>query len=127
MFILDVLIFMALFGVVAVVIVVAVAAWLSMPLADAINLLLRRIGLAGPGKGSRSIGGRGIGRVDEAFCISSDGLRAEGKLSVRGELWNARCAPSMAPTLECGDEVEFVYDEDLTVTVIGKARPDLER
>ena len=123
MFIVDVLLVLLLLAITALAITVVVAAWLSMPLADAVNMMLRRIGLTGPGRGSRSIGGHGIGLVDEEFRMMPGGDRAEGKLFVKGELWNARCAPAVASTLRRGDEVEFVYNEDLTLTVIEKTRP----
>jgi len=120
MFIVEILIVLVLLFLVALGVVLAVSLTLSMPLADVINSLLRKIGLAGAYKGSRSIGGRGVGVVDETFTVVPDGTRAEGRLFVKGELWNARCDPSVAADLARGDEVEFRYDEDLTVNVVGK-------
>jgi membrane protein implicated in regulation of membrane protease activity len=124
MFIVEILIVLLLLFLVALAIMLAASLTLSMPLADVINIVLRKIGLAGAYRGSRSIGGRGVGVVDETFTVVPDGTRAEGKLVVKGELWNARCDPSVAARLTRGDEVELVYDEDLTVRVIGKIGED---
>jgi membrane protein implicated in regulation of membrane protease activity len=127
MVILDILFVLLFLLAVGVAIVLVLTAGLSMPLADLINRGLRRIGLAGPSRGSRSIGVQGIGRVDEEFQVAPSGEHAEGRLLVKGELWNARCALPVASTLRRGEEVEFVYDDDLTVTVLQKARPDADR
>jgi len=124
MAILDFLIFLLVFllaiALVALAILVGGAFWLSMPLADVINRVLRRMGLWGPARGSRSIGSRGAGVVDEPFVVSRDGDSARGRVLVQGELWNARCDPALAPALQPGDEVEFTYNEELTLTVTGK-------
>ena len=120
MFIVEILIVFLLLFLAALAVMLAASLTLSMPLADVINIVLRRVGLAGAYAGSRSIGGRGVGVVDETFTVAPDGTRAEGRLFVKGELWNARCDPSVAGDLARGDEVEFLYDEDLTVKVIGK-------
>jgi membrane protein implicated in regulation of membrane protease activity len=127
MVILDILFIVLFLLAVAVAIVLVLTAGLSMPLADLVNRVLRRTGLAGPSRGSRSIGAQGVGRVDEEFQVVPSGEHAEGKLLVKGELWNARCDLSVASTLKRGEEVEFVYDEDLTVTVLQKAQPDADR
>lgn len=127
MVILDILFIVLFLLAVAVAIVLVLTAGLSMPFADLINRVLRRIGLAGPSRGSRSIGAQGVGRVDEEFQVAPSGEHAEGKLLVKGELWNARCALSVASNLKRGEEVEFVYDDGLTVTVLQKARSDADR
>ena len=122
MFLFDLLlIFLLLLGVVALV-SAALAAYLSMPLVDVLNRLLRRIGLAGPWRGSRTIGARGIAVVDEIH-VSPDGDRAYGKLMTQGELWDARCDVSLAAELKKGDEVEFVYEEGLVVRILRKHAP----
>jgi membrane protein implicated in regulation of membrane protease activity len=127
MFIVDVLVIVVLLFVIAIVITLGLSAMLSLPLADAVNRLLRRIGLAGPHRGSRSIGVQGTGIVDEEFRVARSGEHADGKLLVKGELWNARCALSVASTLKRGDEVEFVYNDDLSVTVLGKVSAGADR
>ena len=120
MFIVELLIVLLLLFLVALAIMLAASLTLAMPLADVINIVLRKIGLTGAYRGSRSIGGRGVGVVDETFMVVPDGTRAEGKLFVKGELWNARCDPTVATGLARGDEVEFIYDEELIVKVVGK-------
>jgi membrane protein implicated in regulation of membrane protease activity len=127
MVILDILFIVLFLLAVAVTIMVTLTASLSMPLADVINRALRQIGLAGPQRGSRSVGAQGVGIVDEEFQVSSSGERAEGKILVKGELWNARCPLSVASALKRDDEVEFVYNDDLSVTVLQKAQPDVDR
>jgi len=127
MVILDILFILLFLLAVAVAIVLVLTASLSLPLADLINRVLRRIGLAGPYQGSRSIGAQGVGLVDEEFQVAPSGEHAEGKLLVKGELWNARCALSVASKLRRGEEVEFVYDDNLTVTVLQKARTNAGR
>ena len=52
--------------------------------------------------------------------VSTDGERAHGRVRILGELWNARCDPALAPTLQPGDEVDLTYNDDLSVTVLGK-------
>jgi len=122
MFLLDLLLFFLLFLAIVALISAAVAAYLSMPLVDLLNRFLRRVGLAGPWRGSRTIGARGVGVIDEIH-IPHDGGRASGKLVAQGELWDARCEASLATELKKGDEVEFVYEEGLVVTILGKSTP----
>lgn len=127
MVILDIFFIVLFLLAVAVAIVLVLTAGLSMPFADLINRVFRQIGLAGPARGSRSIGAQGVGLVDEEFQVAPSGEHAEGKLLVKGELWNARCALSVASTLRRGEEVEFVYDDNLTVTVLQKAQLEVDR
>jgi len=122
MFLLDVLLAVLLFLAIVALISIATAAYLSMPLVDVLNKLLRRIGLAGPWRGSRTIGARGTGVIDEIH-VSPDGARGYGKLLTQGELWDARCDAALAAELETGDEVEFVYEEGLVVQILRKRAP----
>jgi hypothetical protein len=82
------------------------------------------VGLAGAYSGSRTIGAQGVGRVEEDFRVAASGEVAKGKLLVKGELWNAQCPLSVASTLKRGDLVDFVYDDDLIVTILRKRPPD---
>ena len=116
-------ILVALF-VVIVLLVLAVAlvcAYMLLPLSDLVNSFFRRVGLAGPSPESRSVGMRGLGTVVSAFSLGEGEEQGVGKVLVKGEIWNALCQASLAPTLAEGDAVEIIYNEDLTVTVLGKA------
>ena len=117
---LDLLILLLLIAIVAALIPLAIALYLSAPLADVINAALRRIGLAGPSPDSRAIGVHATGIVDEPFEVREGEDHGTGKVRVKAEIWNARCGKSLVSTLATGDTVEIVYNDDLTVTVVGR-------
>jgi len=96
------------------------AAWLMLPLSDFLNAALRKIGLAGPSPRTRVIGMHKIGKVCEPFAPAPDGKTAIGKVFVKGEIWTAHCETPLARQLLLDDEVEIVYGEELTVTVVSK-------
>jgi membrane protein implicated in regulation of membrane protease activity len=119
---LDFLILLLAILLIAALVPVALAVYFSMPLVDVLNLIFRRIGLAGPSPESRAAGVRGLGTVDEPFTVREGEDLATGKVRTKGEIWNATCDPSLAPTLVEGDAVEFVYEEGLELTVLGKPK-----
>ena len=107
--------------VVAIAAAVVICAYTTLPLTDALNRLLRAIGLAGPSSETRAAGMRTHGVVDGAFTLREGRETAEGRVFAGGEIWNATCAASLAGTLEPGDRVDVVYNEDLTVTILGRS------
>jgi hypothetical protein len=117
---LDILIAILLLLAVAALVVVLVAAWLMLPLSDLLNALVRRIGLAGPSPRTRTIGMHNHGTICEPFEPSHDGKTAVCKVFVKGEIWNAHCDVSLAQHLVEGDEVEIIYDQELSVTIVQK-------
>jgi hypothetical protein len=117
---LDLLIGLLLFFLLVFLAVVMLCAWLTMPLSDLVNRLFRHIGLAGPSPGSRAAGLPAAGVVDGAFTLRPGDARGRGKVFAGGELWNASCPADLAAELREGDEVEVVYNEDLSVSVTRK-------
>lgn len=116
---LGALFLLVLLGVLAAL---AVAAYLLLPLTDWFNEAMRRIGLAGPSPDSRATGVRAVGRVASPFVRRPGESRANGKIHVGGEIWDAECEPDLAGNLHEGDRVEVVYNDDLTVTVLPESR-----
>lgn len=116
---LDLLIILLVIVIVAALIPIAIAVYLSAPLADVLNAALRRIGLAGPSPDSRTIGVHATAIVDEPFEVREGEDHGTGKVRVKAEIWNARCDKSLASKLAVGDAVEIVYNDDLTVTIVG--------
>lgn len=117
---LDLFIGFVLLLVVFCVAVVLLCFYMSLPLADRLNELFRRVGLAGPSPGTRAAGSRAVGVVAGRF-ESRHGKEGRGKVFAGGELWRATCSARLARELKEGDRVELVYGEDLDVRVLGRA------
>jgi membrane protein implicated in regulation of membrane protease activity len=117
---LDLLIGFVLLLVVFCAAVVVLCVYTSLPLADRLNELFRRIGLAGPSPGTRAAGSRAVGVVAGRF-ETRHGEKGRGKVFAGGELWQATCSARLARELKEGDRVELVYGEDLAVRVLGRA------
>jgi membrane protein implicated in regulation of membrane protease activity len=117
---LDLLIGFVLLLILVVVAVALLCAYSALPLADLLNRFFRRIGLAGPSPGVRAAGTRTRGVVAEPFAVRPGDPVGRGKVFAGGELWNAGGAAELTATLAEGDEVEVVYNDDLTLTVVGK-------
>ena len=115
---LDVLVLLAI---VAVLLAAGAIAILVRPLFDALNVAMRRVGLAGASPESRTIGAHGEGRVVGQFELLPGENLAEGKVFVKGETWNAFCPAELAAQLSEGDRVCIAYDRGLIVTVLGRA------
>jgi membrane protein implicated in regulation of membrane protease activity len=124
---LDLIFAFLLLVAVALALLALAAAWLALPLSDLLNTALRKIGLAGPSPRTRTIGMHKIGKVSEPFALAHDGRTAVGKVFVKGEIWTAHCDASLARQLARDDEVEIVYDQELTVTVVSKVGNSTER
>jgi len=118
--IIDILVALAILVLVLALVGLIVSARLMLPVSDWLNVLLRRVGLAGPWRGSRTVGVHGIGAVDGTFEVREGDDVGVGHVYVKGELWNAVCPSRLAASLHDGDTVEIVYNEDLTVTVVRK-------
>lgn len=118
--ILDILIAVLLFVGLLAAIGLAIVAWLTLPLSDLLNRVFRSVGLAGPSPDTRAVGGRAVGRVDEAFEVRPGEESGFGTVFVGGETWTARCPASLAATLEPGDAVQVEYDSSLVVIVKGR-------
>ena len=117
---LDLLIGFVLLLILIVVAVALLCAYSALPLADLINRFFRRVGLAGPSPDMRAAGTRAGGVVAGPFTRREGEPAARGKIFAGGELWNASCPAELAATLSEGDEVEVVYGDDLTLTVLGR-------
>jgi membrane-bound ClpP family serine protease len=120
MFILDILVWLGIMLLVIALVVLIVSARLMLPISEWLNRLFRKIGLAGPWSGSRSVGIHGFGTVDGVFSVREGDDIGLGHVYVKGELWNAICPSQLAPLLRDGDTVEIVYNDDLTVTVLNR-------
>jgi hypothetical protein len=118
--IIDILVGLAFLVLVVVLLALAASARLMLPLSEWLNGLLRRVGLAGPWRGSRTVGIHGLGTIDGKFTVRQGEEVGLGHVYVKGELWNAVCPSQLALTLSDGDTVEIVYNDDLTVTVVRK-------
>jgi membrane protein implicated in regulation of membrane protease activity len=118
--IIDILVGLAILVLLLALVGLIVSARLMLPVSDWLNGLFRRIGLAGPWHGSRTVGVHGLGTVDGTFEVREGDDVGVGHVYVKGELWNAVCPSPLAPSLHDGDTVEIVYNEDLTVTVVRK-------
>lgn len=116
---LDLLIGFVLVAVVLCLAAALLCACLSLPLADRLNELFRRIGLAGPSPGSRAAGVAAVGVVASRFDLRAE--EGRGKVFAGGELWSASCPARLAAELKEGDRVDIVYGDDLTVRVLGRA------
>lgn len=120
MIIFDILVGLAVLVLVLALVGLIVSARLMLPASEWLNDLFRRIGLAGPWRGSRTVGVHGLGTIDGTFELREDDEVGVGHVFVKGELWNAVCPSQLAPSLRDGDTVEIVYNDDLTVTVLRK-------
>jgi len=118
--IIDILVGLAVLVLIVALIALAVSARLMLPLSEWLNGILRRIGLAGPWRGSRTVGIHVLGTVDGTFTVREGEEVGLGRVYVKGELWNAVCTSQLSPSLRDGDTVEIVYNDDLTVTVVQK-------
>ena len=72
---------------------------------------------------SRLGDGPPVARVVREFDFAADGSYAFGTVTIRGELWSARCAPELAPFIAEGDRVRVAQAEGLVLDVV--AREDL--
>lgn len=126
MIIFDILVFMAILLLIVAVVVVLISARLMLPASEWLNALFRRLGLAGPWSGSRTVGTHGLGTVDGTFTVRAGDEVGLGRVYVKGELWNAVCPSGLAASLREGDTVEIVYNDDLTVTVVRKPPHTIE-
>jgi membrane-bound ClpP family serine protease len=118
--IIDILVALAILLLIVALVVLVISARLMLPVSEWLNGLFRRFGLAGPWRGSRTIGIHGLGTVDGIFAVRDGEEVGLGRVHVKGELWNAVCSSRLAPSLRDGDTVEIVYNDDLTVTVVRK-------
>jgi len=123
---LDILIALLLLILLGLVVVAAICAYSVLPLSDIVNALLRRVGLAGPSPESRAVGVHALGTVDGGFTIRDGEDVGVGRVVVKGEIWDAVCSSGLAPSLSEGDTVDIVYNDDLTVTVVGKSRRTID-
>ena len=120
MIIIDILAGLAVLVLIVALVALVVSVRLMLPVSEWLNQLFRRIGLAGPWRGSRTVGIHGLGTVDGEFAVRDDEEVGLGRVHVKGELWNAICPSRLAPILRDGDTVEIVYNDNLTVTVVRK-------
>ncbi len=120
MIIIDILVGLAILLLIVALVVLVISARLMLPVSEWLNGLFRRFGLAGPWRGSRTVGIHGLGTVDGTFAVRDGEEVGLGRVHVKGELWNAVCSSRLAPSLRDGDTVEIVYNDDLTVTVVRK-------
>jgi len=118
--IIDILVGLAILLLIVALVVLVISARLMLPASEWLNGLFRRFGLAGPWRGSRTVGIHGLGTVDGTFAVRDGEEVGLGRVHVKGELWNAVCSSQLAPSLRDGDTVEIVYNDDLTVTVVRK-------
>jgi membrane protein implicated in regulation of membrane protease activity len=118
--IIDILVGLAVLVLIVALVALALSARLMLPVSEWLNGLFRKVGLAGPWRGSRTVGIHGLGTVDGAFAVREGEEVGLGRVYVKGELWNAICPSRLAPSLRDGDTVEIVYNDDLTVTVVQK-------
>ena len=121
---LELLLGFVLIAVVLCVVVALLCSYMTLPLADRLNVFFRRIGLAGPSPGTRAAGLRTVGVVASHFDTRDGSVEGRGKIFAGGELWSATCPAPLAAELEEGDRVDVVYGEDLTVRVLGRAAGD---
>ena len=126
MIIIDILVGLAVLVLVVALVALAASARLMLPLSEFLNGLFRRIGLAGPWRGSRTVGIHGLGTVDGEFAVREGEEVGLGRVYVKGELWNAICPSRLASSLREGDTVEIIYNDDLTVTVVQKPQHTVE-
>jgi len=122
----DILVGLAVLVLVLALVGLIVSARLMLPVSEWLNGLFRRVGLAGPWQGSRTVGRHGLGTIDGTFEVREGAEVGIGHVYVKGELWNAVCASRLAASLRDGDTVEIVYNEDLTVTVVRRSPHTLE-
>ena len=120
MIIIDILVGLAILVLVLALVGLIVSARMALPVSEWMNGLFRRVGLAGPWQGSRTVGKRGLGTIDGTFDVREGDEVGIGHVYVKGELWSAVCTSRLVPSLRDGDTVEIVYNEDLTVTVVRK-------
>jgi len=119
--IIDILVGLAVLVLILALVGLIVSARLMLPVSEWMNGLFRRVGLAGPWRGSRTVGKHGLGTIDGMCEVREGDEVGTGHVYVKGELWNAVCPSRLVPSLRDGDTVEIVYNEDLTVTVVRKA------
>lgn len=119
MFILEILAALLLLLLVFGLVVAGICLYMALPLSDLLNLTLRRIGLAGPSPSTRVVGNRVAAKAASRFRCRHHGAVAAGKVFVKGEIWDAVCALPLASEIRKGDDLEVVYNDDLTVTVVG--------
>lgn len=117
----DLLIGFVVVAVALCAVMALLCAYLSLPLADRLNELFRRVGLAGPSPGTRAAGAATVGVVASRFDVRAGAGEGRGKVFAGGELWSATCPARLAAELEEGDRVDVVYGDDLTVRVLGRA------
>ena len=120
MIIIDILAGVAVLVLIVALVALVISARLMLPVSEWLNQLFRRIGLAGPWRGSRTVGVHGLGTVDGTFAVRKGEEVGLGRVHVKGELWNAICPSQLALMLRDGDTVDIVYNDDLTVTVVRK-------
>ena len=120
MIIIDILVGLAILLLTVALVALVISARLMLPVSEWLNGIFRRIGLAGPWRGSRTVGIHGLGTIDGIFSVREGEEVGLGRVHVKGELWNAVCPSQLAPSLADGDTVEIVYNDDLTVTVVRK-------
>jgi membrane-bound ClpP family serine protease len=118
--IIDILVGLAILVLVLALVGLVVSARMMLPFSEWMNGLFRRVGLAGPWQGSRTVGKHGLGTIDGTFDVREGDEVGIGHVYVKGELWNAVCPSPLVPSLRDGETVEIVYNEDLTVTVLRK-------
>jgi membrane-bound ClpP family serine protease len=117
----EFLIFLFVLGLVLAILVSGLIVLGIWPLTDAVNWLLREVGLARTSPETRALGQEHVGRVTRRFRLDPEAGVATGTVRVQGEIWAAECPPSLADVLAVGSRVRVVYEEGLRVRVLGKA------
>ena len=76
--IIDILVGLAILVLVLALVGLIVSARMALPVSEWMNGLFRRVGLAGPWQGSRTVGKHGLGTIDGTFDVREVGPGGTG-------------------------------------------------